>query len=325
MLSMQHPFSYRIKIMRRILVTGGAGLIGFHLSKLLLDRGHEVISLDNFYTGQRANIKLLSENSNFSFIEHDVNNPYDIESDAIINLACPASPRHYQTDPIYTLLTSVNGAHNALNLAKKQKIPVLQASTSEIYGSPTVHPQTETYWGNVNTIGIRSCYDEGKRAAETLFADYRRHLYLNTKIMRIFNTYGPNMAQNDGRVVSNFIIQALKGEDISMYGSGDQTRSFCFVEDLVSGMYAFLNSGPEVSGPLNFGNPEETTMLELAKLVIQLTDSSSIITFKPLPQDDPDRRRPDISKTFGALKWKPSVSLEQGLIYTIDYFRKNLV
>jgi UDP-glucuronate decarboxylase len=311
--------------MRRILVTGGAGLIGFHLSKLLLDRGHEVISLDNFYTGQRENIKSLSENTNFTFIEHDVNNPYDIEADAIINLACPASPRHYQTDPIYTLLTSVNGAHNALNLAKKQKIPILQASTSEIYGSPTVHPQTETYWGNVNTIGIRSCYDEGKRAAETLFADYRRHLNLNTKIMRIFNTYGPNMAQNDGRVVSNFIIQALKGEEISMYGSGDQTRSFCFVEDLVSGMYAFLKSGPEVSGPLNFGNPEETTMLDLAKLVIQLTDSSSIITFKPLPQDDPDRRRPDISKTFGALKWKPSVSLEQGLIYTIDYFRKNLI
>ena len=325
MLSMQLPFSYRIKIMRRILVTGGAGLIGFHLSKLLLDRGHEVISLDNFYTGQRENIKSLSENTNFTFIEHDVNNPYDIEADAIINLACPASPRHYQTDPIYTLLTSVNGAHNALNLAKKQKIPILQASTSEIYGSPTVHPQTETYWGNVNTIGIRSCYDEGKRAAETLFADYRRHLNLNTKIMRIFNTYGPNMAQNDGRVVSNFIIQALKGEEISMYGSGDQTRSFCFVEDLVSGMYAFLKSGPEVSGPLNFGNPEETTMLDLAKLVIQLTDSSSIITFKPLPQDDPDRRRPDISKTFGALKWKPSVSLEQGLIYTIDYFRKNLI
>ena len=325
MLSMQLPFSYRIKIMRRILVTGGAGLIGFHLSKLLLDRGHEVISLDNFYTGQRENIKSLSENTNFTFIEHDVNNPYNIEADAIINLACPASPRHYQTDPIYTLLTSVNGAHNALNLAKKQKIPILQASTSEIYGSPTVHPQTETYWGNVNTIGIRSCYDEGKRAAETLFADYRRHLNLDTKIMRIFNTYGPNMAQNDGRVVSNFIIQALKGEEISMYGSGDQTRSFCFVEDLVSGMYAFLKSGPEVSGPLNFGNPEETTMLELANLVIQLTDSSSIITFKPLPQDDPDRRRPDISKTFGALNWKPSVSLEQGLIYTIDYFRKNLV
>ena len=308
--------------MKSILVTGGAGLLGFHLSKLLLEKGHQVVSLDNFYTGQRRNIETLSINPKYSFIEHDVNKPFDIKVDAIVNLACPASPKHYQTDPVYTLLTSINGAHNALTLAKKLRIPIVQASTSEIYGSPNVHPQVESYWGNVNPIGIRSCYDEGKRAAETLFADFRRHYNLDTKIMRIFNTYGPNMAENDGRVVSNFIVQALKGEEISMYGSGDQTRSFCYVDDLVSGIYELLGSGFDVSGPLNFGNPEETTMLELANLIIHITKSSSVVTYKPLPQDDPDRRRPDISQTYQTLNWKPSVSLELGLSRTIDYFKE---
>lgn len=307
--------------MDKILVTGSAGLIGFHLSKVLLKNGHKVIGLDNYYTGQKKNIALLQNYKNFNFIEHDVNQPYDLEVEAIINLACPASPVHYQVDPIYTLLTNVNGAHNGLQLAKKLNIPILQASTSEIYGNPEIHPQVESYWGNVNPIGIRSCYDEGKRAAETLFADFRRNHKVNTKIMRIFNTYGPNMAKNDGRVVSNFIIQALKGQDITMYGAGDQTRSFCFVEDLVDGMYKFLNTGVEISGPLNFGNPVETTMLELATTIINLTNSSSQIVHKPLPQDDPDRRRPDLTKTIETIRWEPSTSLVDGLTETIKYFK----
>jgi len=311
-----------ISAMKRVLVTGGAGMIGFHLSKLLLEKDHHVTSMDNFYTGQRSNIENLSTNLNFDFIEHDVNNPFEVEVDAIINLACPASPLHYQTDPIYTLMTNVNGTHNCLKLAKQRRIPFLQASTSEIYGNPVVHPQVESYWGNVNPIGIRSCYDEGKRAAETLTSDYRRHHGVDTKIMRIFNTYGPYMAQNDGRVVSNFIIQALKGEDITMYGAGDQTRSFCYVGDLVAGMYTFLKSAKGVSGPLNFGNPTETTMLELAKLIIQITGSSSKIIHKVLPQDDPDRRKPEISKTIETLGWIPNVSLNEGLERTIDYFKE---
>lgn len=308
--------------MKRILVTGGAGLIGYHLSKLLLERDHHVISMDNLYTGQRSNIEKLSSNTNFEFIEHDVNSPYDVEVDGIVNLACPASPIHYQTDPIYTLMTNINGSHNSLKLAKKLDIPLLQASTSEIYGNPLIHPQIESYWGNVNPIGVRSCYDEGKRAAETLNADYRRHHGVDTKIMRIFNTYGPQMAQNDGRVVSNFIIQALNHESITMYGDGNQTRSFCYVEDLVLGMYAMLNAGKEVSGPLNFGNPIETTMLELATLIIKITGSSSKIIHKALPHDDPDRRRPDISQSIKTLGWQPSTSLEKGLELTVGYFRE---
>lgn len=278
--------------------------------------------MDNFYTGQRENIKKLSANPNFEFVEYDVNNEYDADVDGIVNLACPASPLHYQVDPIYTLMTNINGSHNSLKLAKKRGIPILQASTSEIYGNPAVHPQIESYWGNVNPIGIRSCYDEGKRAAETLNSDYRRHYGVNTKIMRIFNTYGPNMAKNDGRVVSNFIIQALRGEAITMYGAGNQTRSFCYVEDLVAGMYAFLKSDNKVSGPLNFGNPTETTMLELATLVIEITGSTSKIVHKELPQDDPDRRKPDISKTIQELGWKPTISLKEGLEQTIRYFKE---
>ena len=308
--------------MKRILVTGGAGLIGYHLSKLLLERDHHVISMDNFYTGQRSNIEKLSSNTNFEFIEHDVNSPYDVEVDGIVNLACPASPIHYQTDPVYTLMTNINGSHNGLKLAKKLDIPLLQASTSEIYGNPQIHPQIESYWGNVNPIGVRSCYDEGKRAAETLNADYRRHHGVDTKIMRIFNTYGPQMAQNDGRVVSNFIIQALKHESITMYGDGNQTRSFCYVEDLVLGMYAMLNAGKEVAGPLNFGNPIETTMLELATTIIEITGSSSKIIHKALPLDDPDRRRPDISQSIQTLGWQPSTSLEKGLELTVGYFKE---
>ena len=308
--------------MQTILVTGGAGLIGYHLTKFLLENDHNVISMDNFYTGQRGNIEKLKENSNFKFVQHDVNDEYDADVDAIVNLACPASPVHYQADPIYTLMTNINGSHNGLKLAKKRGIPILQASTSEIYGNPAVHPQIESYWGNVNPIGIRSCYDEGKRAAETLNSDYRRHYGVDTKIMRIFNTYGPNMAKNDGRVVSNFIIQALKGEAITMYGAGNQTRSFCYGEDLVAGMYAFLKSDNKASGPLNFGNPTETTMLELATLVIEISGSSSKVVHKELPQDDPDRRKPDISKTIQELGWKPTISLKEGLERTIRYFKE---
>jgi len=308
--------------MKKILVTGSAGLIGFHLSQTLLENGHRVIGLDNYYTGQKRNIEILQNDKNFEFIEHDVNNPYDVSVDAIVNLACPASPVHYQKDPIYTLLTNINGAHNGLQLAKKLNIPILQASTSEIYGSPAIHPQVETYWGNVNPIGIRSCYDEGKRSAETLFADFRRNHGVDSKIMRIFNTYGPNMARNDGRVISNFIIQALKGEEITMYGKGDQTRSFCYVKDLVEGMYKFLNSGFEISGPLNFGNTAETTMLDLAKTVIMLTNSKSEIVHEALPQDDPDRRRPDLTRTIELIGWEPSTSLVNGLQDTIQYFKE---
>lgn len=308
--------------MERILVTGGAGLIGYHLTKLLLREGHYVISMDNFYTGQRSNIEKFTDDSNFEFIEHDVNNPFDVEVDGIVNLACPASPIHYQVDPVYTLLTNINGSQNSLTLARKLDIPILQASTSEVYGNPAIHPQVESYWGNVNPIGVRSCYDEGKRAAETLNSDYRRHHNVDTKIMRIFNTYGPHMAQNDGRVVSNFIVQALKGEQITMYGAGSQTRSFCYVEDLVNGMYALLRAEKEVSGPLNFGNPTETTMLDLATLVIQITGSSSRIIHEVLPKDDPDRRKPDISKTIEALGWRPTISLREGLERTVEYFKE---
>jgi UDP-glucuronate decarboxylase len=308
--------------MERVLVTGGAGLIGYHLSKLLLKEGHRVVAMDNFYTGSKANIDELKLDSNFEFIEHDVNVSFNVDVDAIVNLACPASPRHYQTDPVFTLLTNVNGANNCLNLAKRLGVPVIQASTSEVYGTPSVHPQVESYWGNVNPIGIRSCYDEGKRAAETLFSDFRRHFNVNTKIMRIFNTYGPNMAPNDGRVISNFIIQALKGQEITMYGAGHQTRSFCYVDDLVGGIYKLLYSEKNVSGPLNFGNTTETTMLELATLIIKLTGSSSKIKHVQLPKDDPDRRRPDTTQTVKALNWSPTVNLEDGLSRTIQYFKE---
>jgi UDP-glucuronate decarboxylase len=313
-----------IKRMDKILVTGCAGLIGFHLSQVLVKNGHRVIGIDNYYTGQKKNIELLQNHNNFEFIEHDVNQPYDVNVDAIVNLACPASPVHYQRDPIYTMLTNINGAHNGLQLAKELNIPILQASTSEIYGNPAIHPQVESYWGNVNPIGIRSCYDEGKRAAETLFADFRRNHFVNSKIMRIFNTYGPNMAMNDGRVVSNFIIQALQGQEITMFGAGDQTRSFCYVGDLVDGMYKFLKTDFEKSGPLNFGNPTETTMLELAKTIIKLTNSPSKIVHKPLPQDDPDRRRPDLSETIESIGWEPSTSLVDGLTQTIQYFKNEI-
>jgi len=311
--------------MARILVTGSAGLLGTNLSKLLLEREHDVIGLDNLRTGQIKNIRELEKKKNFRFIEHDVNLRYEFAVDAIVNLACPASPVHYQKDPIYTFQTNINGAMNALLLAEKLGVPVLQASTSEIYGDPLVHPQPETYWGNVNPIGIRSCYDEGKRGAETLFADFRRHRQVQTKIMRIFNTYGPEMAINDGRVVSNFITQALTDKPITMFGSGNQTRSFCYVSDLVEGMYSFLFSPEDLQGPINFGNPRENTMLELARTIIEITKSKSEILFEELPSDDPDRRKPDISVAKASLNWTPKISLEEGLEKTINSFRKRLL
>ncbi len=307
--------------MKRILVTGGAGFIGSHLCKRLVEEGNEVICVDNFFTGSKKNVEKLLDYNNFELIRHDVIKELYVEVDQIYNLACPASPPHYQYDPIKTMQTSVLGAMNMLGLAKRCHARILQASTSEVYGNPLVHPQPESYWGNVNTIGIRSCYDEGKRAAETLFFDYHRQHDVDIKVIRIFNTYGPNMNPNDGRVVSNFIVQALKGEDITMYGDGSQTRSFCFVDDLVEGMVRMMNSRDGFTGPVNLGNPGEFTMLELAEKVLAQTGSKSKIIFKPLPQDDPTQRKPVIDLAKKELDWQPTIPLDEGLKKTIEYFK----
>lgn len=309
---------------KRVLVTGGAGFIGSNLCKELLTRGAHVICLDNFFTGSKDNIEQLLTNPNFELVEHDIINPFDIEVDEIYNLACPASPPHYQYDPIKTLKTSVLGIMNILELAKKYNAKVLQASTSEVYGDPLQHPQSESYWGNVNPIGIRSCYDEGKRVAETFIMDYHRHANVDIRIVRIFNTYGPNMDINDGRVVSNFIVQALKGEDITIYGDGSQTRSFCYVDDLVSGMIAMMENQEGFIGPVNLGNPSEFTIKDFSKLVLDKTNSSSSLVYKELPSDDPTRRKPNITLAKEQLNWEPKINIEKGLEKTIDYFSKKI-
>jgi len=303
----------------RMLVTGGAGFIGSHLCERLLNDGHEVVCLDNFFTGSKRNISHLLENRSFELIRHDVTEPILLEVDRIFNLACPASPIHYQYNPVKTTKTSVMGMINLLGIAKRVKARILQASTSEVYGDPQVHPQTESYWGNVNTLGIRSCYDEGKRVAETLMMDYHRQNHVDIRIVRIFNTYGPKMAENDGRVVSNFILQALRGEDITVYGHGEQTRSFCFVTDLVEGLVRMMDC-PGFIGPVNLGNPTETTIVEFARKIIALTGSRSKIVFKPLPADDPKQRQPDITLAKEMLDWEPKVQVEDGLMQTIEYF-----
>jgi UDP-glucuronate decarboxylase len=306
--------------MKRILITGGAGFIGSHLCERLLAAGHEVLCVDNFYTGVRRNVAHLLDNPNFELMRHDVTFPLFVEVDEIYNLACPASPIHYQYDPVQTTKTSVHGAINMLGLAKRRKAKIFQASTSEVYGDPTVHPQPEEYWGNVNPIGYRSCYDEGKRCAETLFFDYRRQHNLRIKVARIFNTYGPRMHPNDGRVVSNFIVQALKGEPITLYGEGNQTRSFCYVDDLVEGFVRFMDTGDEITGPINLGNPGEFTIRQLAEMVIDLTGSKSAVEYRPLPQDDPQQRQPNIEKAKAILGWEPAIPLKDGLTKTIAYF-----
>lgn len=306
--------------MKRVLITGGAGFLGSHLCERLLSEGQDVLCLDNFYTGSKNNIAHLSGHPHFELIRHDIINPIYLEVDEIYNLACPASPVHYQYNPIKTIKTSVMGAINVLGIAKRTKAKILQASTSEVYGDPEVHPQKETYWGRVNPIGIRSCYDEGKRAAECLMMDYRRQNAVNTKIVRIFNTYGPRMAVNDGRVVSNFIIQALQGKDITIYGSGSQTRSFCYCDDLIDGMIRMMNASDDVYGPINLGNPGEFTILELAELIIKMTKSKSQLDFQPLPADDPTQRKPDITLAEEKLDWQPKIALEQGLVSTVAYF-----
>ena len=305
---------------QRILVTGGAGFVGSHLCDRLLETGAEVLCVDNYYTGSRQNVAQNLTNPRFELLRHDVTMPLYVEVDQIYNLACPASPVHYQFDPVQTTKTSVHGAINMLGLAKRVKAKILQASTSEVYGDPTIHPQVETYWGNVNPIGIRSCYDEGKRCAETLFFDYWRQHRLRIKVARIFNTYGPRMHPNDGRVVSNFIVQALKGEDITLYGDGNQTRSFCYVDDLVDGLIRLMNTGDEVTGPINLGNPVEFTMKQLADLVLELTGSRSEIVHRPLPSDDPRQRQPDIALAKQLLDWTPTAPLKVGLMRTIEYF-----
>jgi UDP-glucuronate decarboxylase len=308
----------------RILVTGGSGFIGSHLTAELLNAGHQVLVLDNFYTSDKANIQHLAANQNLEVIRHDVINPFIAEIDAIYHLACPASPVHYQRFPVQTIKTSVLGSINMLDLALRLQIPILLSSTSEVYGDPEISPQVESYWGNVNPIGVRACYDEGKRAAETLFFDYHRQYGVNIKVARIFNTYGPNMSPNDGRVVSNFIMQALRSEDITIYGDGLQTRSFCYVDDLVSGLISLMNSNREVQGPINLGNPIEFTVKQLAEKIIDMTSSSSKIIYKELPSDDPKQRKPDISKASEVLGWTPSVNLESGLNKTIEYFKTKL-
>lgn len=306
---------------RRVLVTGGAGFLGSHLCEKLLQAGHEVLCVDNFYTGRKANIAHLMSHPFFEIQRHDICFPLYVEVDEIYNLACPASPIHYQFDPVQTTKTSVHGSINMLGLAKRVKAKILQASTSEVYGNPLVHPQQETYWGHVNPIGPRSCYDEGKRCAETLFFDYYRQHQLRIKVARIFNTYGPNMHPNDGRVVSNFIVQALRNEDITVYGDGSQTRSFCYVDDLIHGLMALMQSPDEVVGPVNVGNPREMTVLEAAEKVLKATGSRSRIHFHPLPQDDPVQRQPDITLAKDLLGWEPKVSFEEGLEKTVAYFR----
>ena len=309
---------------KRILVTGGAGFVGSHLCEALIAAGHEVLCADNFFTGNKANIEALLDHPYFELLRHDVTFPLYVEVDEIYNLACPASPIHYQHDPVQTLKTSVHGAINMLGLAKRLKARILQASTSEVYGDPNVHPQPEEYWGNVNPIGPRSCYDEGKRCAETLFFDYHRQFRLPIKVARIFNTYGPRMHPNDGRVVSNFIVQALRGDPITIYGDGKQTRSFCFVSDLVEGLRRLMDAPEDVTGPINLGNPGEFTMIELAEAVIRLTGSASPMVFRPAPVDDPRQRQPDITKARGKLAWEPTIPLEQGLVHTIAYFDRLL-
>jgi len=307
--------------MKKILVTGGAGFLGSHLCDRLVAQGHHVLCVDNYFTGSKRNIAHLLDYKNFEVIRQDICIPLYVEVDEIYNLACPASPQHYQLDPIQTMKTSVIGAFNMLGLAKRTKARILQASTSECYGDPTVHPQPEEYWGNVNPVGIRSCYDEGKRAAETLFIDYHRVHNITVKIMRIFNTYGPRMAEGDGRVVSNFIVQALRNEDITVYGDGLQTRSFCYVDDLLDGMMALMASDSSLTGPVNIGNPGEFTMIELAEKVLALTNSSSKLIHKPLPKDDPRQRKPNIDMAKTVLGWEPKIVLADGLSKTIDYFR----
>ena len=306
------------------LISGGAGFLGSHLCDELLKKGHDVLCVDNFFTGNKDNVSHLISNSKFELMRHDVTFPLYVEVDHIYNLACPASPIHYQFDPVQTTKTSVHGAINMLGLAKRTGARILQASTSEVYGDPEVHPQTEDYWGRVNPIGIRSCYDEGKRCAETLFFDYFRQHHLEIKVMRIFNTYGPRMHPNDGRVVSNFIVQALQNKPITIYGDGSQTRSFCYVSDLIEGMIKFMDSDKTITGPMNIGNPNEFTMLELAELVLRLTSSQSKIIFKPLPEDDPRQRQPNISLAKNKLDWEPKIKLEDGLKETIKYFREVL-
>lgn len=310
--------------MKRILITGGAGFIGSHLCERLLNEGNDVICLDNFFTGSKDNIRHLIGNDHFELVRHDITKEYFAEVDQIYNLACPASPPHYQYNAIKTIKTSVLGMINMLGLAKRCKATILQASTSEVYGDPHVHPQVETYWGNVNPIGIRSCYDEGKRCAETLMMDYHRQNGVDTRIIRIFNTYGPNMDPNDGRVVSNFIVQALKGEDITIYGDGSQTRSFCYVSDLVDGIIRMMNNPQKFIGPVNLGNPSERTILEFAKLIIEMTNSNSKIVYKPLPKDDPTQRKPDITLAKNELGWEPKVDIKEGLSKTIEYFAKKI-
>ncbi len=309
---------------KRILVTGGAGFLGSHLCERLLEAGHDVMCVDNFYTGTKRNIAHLLDNTNFEVIRHDVTFPLYVEVDDIYNLACPASPIHYQFDPVQTTKTSVHGALNMLGLAKRLRARIFQASTSEVYGDPEIHPQTENYWGRVNPIGIRSCYDEGKRCAETLFFDYRRQHNLNIKVARIFNTYGPRMHPNDGRVVSNFIVQALRGEPITLYGDGSQTRSVCYVDDMINAFLAIMETPGEVTGPINIGNPGEFTIRSLAEMVVELTGSKSRIEFRPLPSDDPRQRQPDITLARETLGWEPRTALKDGLLKTIAYFEETL-
>jgi UDP-glucuronate decarboxylase len=304
----------------RVLVTGGAGFLGSHLCDYLLRKEHDVLCADNFYTGTKGNITHLSGNPYFELLRHDITFPLYVEVDEIYNLACPASPVHYQNDPVQTTKVNVHGSINMLGLAKRLKAKILQASTSEVYGNPNIHPQVETYWGNVNPIGPRACYDEGKRCAETLFFDYHRQHHLKIKVARIFNTYGPRMHPNDGRVISNFIVQALRGSPITIYGNGSQTRSFCYVDDLVEGFVLLMKTSDEMTGPINLGNPNEYSILELAQRILKLTGSRSKIIFEPLPQDDPEKRQPDISLAKQILDWSPKVALEEGLPKTIDYF-----
>lgn len=309
--------------MNKVLVTGGAGFLGSHLCDRLIKDGHDVLCVDNFFTGSKTNISHLMGKTHFELMRHDVTFPLYVEVNQIFNLACPASPVFYQQDPVQTTKTSVHGAINMLGLAKRVRAKILQASTSEVYGDPEVHPQPEAYWGKVNPIGIRSCYDEGKRCAETLFFDYWRQHQLQIKVVRIFNTYGPRMQPNDGRVVSNFIMQALSNEDITIYGSGEQTRSFCYVTDLIEAMVRTMNTGPDFTGPVNIGNPVEFTMIELAELVLRLTGSKSRLIFKDLPHDDPKQRKPDIQVATNILDWAPKVSLNDGLLETVNFFKKN--